>query len=52
MKLTKEDLKDMEDIEMIYKNKVEKFGNGAMIKASKKYLGQDCVILIQKKKKN
>ena len=48
MKLTQNDLAEIENVEYIYSEVVTKFGNGAKVSAPKKFLGQDCIVIIKK----
>ena len=46
MKLSKNDLKELDNIEHLYLSEIVPFGNGAKIAGSKKYIGQQCVVAV------
>jgi putative transposon-encoded protein len=48
--ILKDKVKIEEDIEAVIDGKVKPLGNGAMVIASKKYIGKKAYIIIRKKK--
>ena len=46
MKLTKQDIKRLQNIERIYESEVKTFGNGAKISGNKKDINKKCYVLV------